>query len=735
MKSDKDVSSDDDLNHENSPLISCDGDGKEWPKKRRPTDQLRGLAFGLLKEGKSMHHSSTVRSVAEICHILFSRGLATDMQDCYHIIYSLNEAGLIKSDDEHVQNQVCPTKRTSAMCCQQGLTETFIFADSVVNFAGDSEGVMVKLRASMQNQHSLHDVSDGAEDENAESNVPLEYHEQIVLMTCGRYVALRRSRSVCHFWEASILFLVGMLSWFTIWGIGLAGLLFAWWRDFGRRRAYLVLSGDGDEENPEMYGAEAFTIVPTGVITDECHRPQYGELVYMRSASTGCGVHAPRQLVQMGGNTVIRLTAEGKSGDIHIGDHVFVVTQDGAGWGWRTRTAHLDRTHYLATDAPSKIVFTLKKAPRQFDALRRDTMQMLTDDPNGIGMSIENEAFQSPRIAPAIPRGEAPQMRKLQISFIAYNVWMMPAVVTVFTQRFLKLSLRKKTRARIIPEVLPPVDVVMLSEAFCLTATPILGQGFKAAGYKFETPPLQGHRAASERTPLNGGVVVYSRFPIEWCKMVAFGEHSCGDDAMADKGLIYVKIRKHKIPVHVFATHAQAWNTEQAKEVRVKQFKLMRDLIKSLKIPATEPVIIGGDLNVDRYALDDGEEYDLMLKTLDANDACAIREPKTFSFDAVNNVLASSGPSSDGNCGMLDYILTSRAHLKPTFASVEVFPVKSPVPYEFQNKEYTDLSDHYPVIGHFTYDVPVPSKVPDHTTDRTPDSTTINSDAGFAIEI
>lgn len=495
--------------------------------------------------------------------------------------------------------------------------------------------------------------------------------------------------------------MVGLLSWFTIWGIGLAGVLFAWWRDFGRRRAYLVISADGDEENPEMYDAEAFTVVPTRERSDESTKPQYGDLVYLRSVSTGRGIHAPRgNLLQMGEDTVVRMTAEGKSGDIHMGDHVFIVTKQGDGWGWRTRDGHLDRTHYLSVDAKSKVVFTLKRSKRSTALF----------DENFESRGIGNATSSSPTPSLGLGSDTPPRNRRLQVSVIAYNVWMMPAVVTAFTQRFLKISLRKKTRAKIIPNLLPSVDVVILSEAFCLAATPILAQGFKALGYKFETPPLQGHRGASERKPLHGGVVVYSRFPIEACKMVAFGPISCGDDAMADKGVMYVKIIKRGCPVHLFATHTQAWDTEPAKEVRLKQFRVIRDLIQSLHIPATEPVIIAGDLNVDRYIDDGGVEYDRMLNTLEADDPFVIQEPRTFSFDAVNNQLAQSGPSSDGSCGLLDYILTSSCHLKPTSSSVEIFPVKSPEPYTYQNTTYHDVSDHYPVIGHFTFDVPPPTR-------------------------
>lgn len=264
------------------------------------------------------------------------------------------------------------------------------------------------------------------------------------------------------------------------------------------------------------------------------------------------------------------------------------------------------------------------------------------------------------------------------------------------------------------------MDVVILSEAFCHSATPILAQGFKDAGYKFETPPLQGHGGVSERKPLNGGVIVFSRYPIEWCKMVAFGEHSCGDDAMADKGVLYVKINKHNTPVHVFASHTQAWDTEPAKEVRYKQFHIIRDLIRDTRISASEPVIIAGDLNVNRYKSED--EYERMLKTLEAEDAFEISDPRFYSFDAVNNRLAAAGPSTDGNCALLDYILTSHKHLKPRSAAVEVFPVRAPEPYSFQNSSYMDLSDHYPVVGNFTFDVP------DLRTDDSVDATVMDID-------
>jgi len=672
----------------------------------RPLADLRAVAFGLFN-CKELQVEGAYRTFAEMCHILFSRGLATDLEACHVIVSALEDEGFIIREDNNSVTPKVHGKQKSHVKLEsarvRGMTEVYTFPDEVINYDGNFEETMAKLRreckqcTSEGECESENSLLSGELDDSRGSF--LEFESPMLLSTCGRYVRLQKSRTVCQYWETMVLFIFGIITWIaSFWGVGL-GIFFMWWRNYGRRRAYLVLSGDIDEENPKDYGAEAFTLLPLEGDAIKGSKPQYGQKVRLRSARLGVGVHSSQNLLQMGGDAVIRITAEGKDGNIRIGDHVFLISENGQGWGWKTRKGHLDRTFYLADDAMSKVVFTIKKAdPTAVNVEAATEMQ--------VEVNSEMHPPRSQRIVRSMSLSSFHSYPiNLQVSLVVYNVWMMPALLTAFTQRFLKLSLRKKTRARIIPEMLPPTDIIILSEAFCHRSTPLLAQGLKARGYKFETPPLQGHSAKSERKPLNGGIIVFSRYPIEYIKMVAFGDVACGDDAMADKGVMYVRIRKNTVPLHIFATHTQAWDTEPAKEVRARQFGIIQSFLLERDIPRNEPVFIAGDLNVNKYADVGEEEYQNMLESLKAVDASKDNDPKTYSFDAVNNELATSGPSSDGNCAHLDYILYSREHLRPKSASVETYPIKSTVPYTFQNKRYTDLSDHYPVIGHFTFEV------------------------------
>jgi len=95
-------------------------------------------------------------------------------------------------------------------------------------------------------------------------------------------------------------------------------------------------------------------------------------------------------------------------------------------------------------------------------------------------------------------------------------------------------------------------------------------------------------------------------------------------------------------------------------------------------IPKNEPVVMCGDLNVNRYAEDKpynssckrtkdswrgnaNPEYTALLETLRAKDLSkynyVVNECLRFSADPDNNTHAQPGPSSDGEYELLDYIL------------------------------------------------------------------------------
>jgi len=360
----------------------------------------------------------------------------------------------------------------------------------------------------------------------------------------------------------------------------------------------------------------------------------------------------------------------------------------------------------------------------------------------------------------------------LNFSVMVYNVWLMPQLWNILPilQAFgVPLSVRKFERASLIPDALLKAfedelphlhpsakypDVLVLCEAFCDRARPILKAALKRKfGLCFETMVGGSGPFLETQRFVNSGVILLSRFPITDSKYLSFGSDCSGDERLANKGVTYARILKNGRTVHIFATHLQAWETTDAISAREAQLLQIRRWIQRLRLDASEPVLIAGDLNVCRVR--SPSQYVRMLDILAASDlneneddklmrdARTLvgaqekkRDPKYqvdipegerklavnipddrlhrmehdekfkdfFSFNSVTNTLASGGPSSGGTCALLDYVLASNNHRQPSGASCKVLSdLKSERTLRFKKMEFNDLSDHYPVLSRIRF--------------------------------
>ncbi|KAJ3275460.1 hypothetical protein HDV01_000287 [Terramyces sp. JEL0728] len=106
----------------------------------------------------------------------------------------------------------------------------------------------------------------------------------------------------------------------------------------------------------------------------------------------------------------------------------------------------------------------------------------------------------------------------------------------------------------------------------------------------------------SGNTILNGGVFVASRYPILNREQFVYKVGS-GFDRLASKGFVAVSL-DYKLEgkkVHIYATHLQADNYDEAQKIRQVQFQ---SLIKHarLSIPKEDLVFVAGDLNVNLFS-------------------------------------------------------------------------------------------------------------------------------------
>jgi sphingomyelin phosphodiesterase len=245
-------------------------------------------------------------------------------------------------------------------------------------------------------------------------------------------------------------------------------------------------------------------------------------------------------------------------------------------------------------------------------------------------------------------------------------------------------------------------DVVVLQEAFENSVSDKLQK--KAAGqYPHQTPVLGRSKDGWDATggswsdiaPEDGGVTILSKWPIVHKEQFVY-DHGCGADYLSNKGFVYAVLDVNGTKVHVVGTHVQAGDSAcgdgEARKTRAEQFRAIDSFLDEKKIPADEEVMVAGDFNTDSR----GDEYDDMLANADLAPADA-RTGHPYSSDHQENTIAKAR-DDDGHRSDLDYVLHRNGHVRPAGWENEVVKEEC-APWETSEGTFTNLSDHYPVIG------------------------------------
>ncbi|MFJ3876623.1 sphingomyelin phosphodiesterase [Streptomyces sp. NPDC090077] len=300
--------------------------------------------------------------------------------------------------------------------------------------------------------------------------------------------------------------------------------------------------------------------------------------------------------------------------------------------------------------------------------------------------------------APAAGAAEAAATPRLSV--LTYNVFLM--------SKNLYPNWGQDHRAAEIPKTsfYQGHDVVVLQEAFDNGASDAL-QANSAAQYPYQTPVVGRSKSGwdatggsySATTPEDGGVTILSKWPILRKEQVVYKD-ACGADWWSNKGFAYVVLNVNGAKVHVVGTHAQSTDpgcgAGEAAQMRSRQFKNIDAFLDSKNIPANEQVIVAGDMNVDSRT----PEYATMLADADLAGADT-RTGHPYSFDTAQNSIANyrypTDPRED-----LDYVLYRKGNARPAgWENNVVKEQSSPWTVSSWGKSYTysNLSDHYPVIG------------------------------------
>ncbi|MFC8347508.1 sphingomyelin phosphodiesterase [Streptomyces sp. NPDC057280] len=250
-------------------------------------------------------------------------------------------------------------------------------------------------------------------------------------------------------------------------------------------------------------------------------------------------------------------------------------------------------------------------------------------------------------------------------------------------------------------------DVVVLQEAFDNSSSDALKRA--AAGeYPYQTPVVGRTKdgwdatggAYSATTPEDGGVTVLSKWPVLRKEQYVYKD-ACGADWWSNKGFAYVVLNVNGSKVHVVGTHAQSTDpgcdAGEAAAMRSRQFKAIDAFLDAKNIPAGEQVLVTGDMNVDSRS----PEYASMLADGGLVGADA-RTGHPYSFDTQDNSIAHDRYPDDPRED-LDYVLYRTGHVRPPVWKNEVVKEAS-APWTVSSwgtdYTYTNLSDHYPVVGY-----------------------------------
>ncbi|MDJ0382652.1 sphingomyelin phosphodiesterase [Streptomyces sp. G-G2] len=303
--------------------------------------------------------------------------------------------------------------------------------------------------------------------------------------------------------------------------------------------------------------------------------------------------------------------------------------------------------------------------------------------------------------APAASATESGAATAPRLNVLTYNTFMMSTS--------LYPNWGQDIRSREIPKAsfFQGHDVVVLQEAFDNSTSDAL-KANAAAQYPYQTPVVGRGKdgwdatggAYSSTTPEDGGVMILSKWPVVRKEQYVYKD-ACGSDWWSNKGFAYVVLNVNGAKVHVVGTHAQSTDSGckagEAAQMRSRQFKNIDAFLDAKNIPAGEQVIVAGDMNVDSRSA----EYASMLADADLAGADA-RTGHPYSFDTAANSIANyrypTDPRED-----LDYVLYRKGNARPANWNNNVVKEQA-APWTVSSwgtsYTYTNLSDHYPVVGY-----------------------------------
>ena len=275
------------------------------------------------------------------------------------------------------------------------------------------------------------------------------------------------------------------------------------------------------------------------------------------------------------------------------------------------------------------------------------------------------------------------------INVMNYNIQMTPIVSFNFFERATYFP----------PLISPNQDVVVVEEIFeDMTRVNDLTPAMEAVGFLYYTTVLNDTALSSVTSQTNGGVLIYSKWPIETEAEMKYANCSNNNsfDCLASKGVKYARVNKLGKIYHIFGTHMEAGGSAADVQIRMEQYGEIANFMDTMAIPTDEPVIFAGDFNTGPL---DGVEYD------------ALRDSTNPIIPQHNGYFESTFSYADTG-KIIDHVWGQADHLQPWESYNKVITFRS---VDSVMWDIFDFSDHRTVLGRFVY----PSIQPDPFVDTT----------------
>ena len=206
--------------------------------------------------------------------------------------------------------------------------------------------------------------------------------------------------------------------------------------------------------------------------------------------------------------------------------------------------------------------------------------------------------------------------RQFELSVMSFNVNDLPAPLRSKASSAMKIIGRDLAR-RAADGTAP--DVVLLQEAFTKRSKKlirkagyphvvkgpgprIIDEASRAIDYDSPTDREPGGPRRAYNRLTNSGLYILSRFPIELVEKEVYGHDCSGSDCLANKGIVYARIRipGQRVPVDIATTHMDSNSKDASRKARfsahVQQTGALLNFLDRMR--GGRALILAGDLNI-----------------------------------------------------------------------------------------------------------------------------------------